>query len=225
MNAFYVYTYIDPRDGEPFYIGKGKGRRAYSHLTASVMQRGLDKGWFFYHKLQKLLASGTSPEIRFLCKELTEDQALYWETFFIGALGRRDIKTGCLCNMTSGGDGPSGRVVSEETRQKLSKVWKGRKHSAETRRKISESKQNMSVATRQKISKARKGIVFSDEHRHNLSKGQKQRFARPEERAKISISRKGMVVAEITGHKISAAHWRNHWRRSGGTTRLNTQGV
>ncbi len=220
MNVFYVYVYVDPRDGVPFYIGKGKGRRAYNHLTASVIQRGLDKGWFFYHKLRKLLASDTPPEIRFLCKELTEDQALYWETFFIGALGRRDIKTGCLCNMTSGGDGLSGRVVSEETRQKLSKVWKGRKHSTETCRKISESKQNMSAVTRQKISEANKGRVFSGEHLHNMSQGQKRRFACPEERAKISAACKGRVILAKTRHRMSATKWRKHWLKSGGTTYL-----
>lgn len=29
---YYVYVYIDPRNGEPFYIGRGKGNRMFSHL-------------------------------------------------------------------------------------------------------------------------------------------------------------------------------------------------
>ena len=30
--ASYVYVYIDPRNHHPFYVGKGKGNRLFSHL-------------------------------------------------------------------------------------------------------------------------------------------------------------------------------------------------
>lgn len=28
----YVYVYVDPRDGKPFYIGRGRGDRVFMHL-------------------------------------------------------------------------------------------------------------------------------------------------------------------------------------------------
>lgn len=33
MNNYYVYQLIDPRTNNPFYIGEGKEKRAWSHLT------------------------------------------------------------------------------------------------------------------------------------------------------------------------------------------------
>ncbi len=33
MSNYYVYVYIDPRNFEEFYYGKGKGSRKYAHVN------------------------------------------------------------------------------------------------------------------------------------------------------------------------------------------------
>lgn len=37
--GYYVYLYIDPRDQRPFYVGKGKNERAFSHLSEEAESR------------------------------------------------------------------------------------------------------------------------------------------------------------------------------------------
>lgn len=32
----YVYRLIDPRNGETFYVGKGKGDRVFAHIRAAI---------------------------------------------------------------------------------------------------------------------------------------------------------------------------------------------
>lgn len=77
---FYVYLYLDPRDGVPFYVGKGRGNRCFSHL-----REGLETGPAqIVRELEKL---GLKPEIELLKYGLSEVEALLVEATAIDLLG------------------------------------------------------------------------------------------------------------------------------------------
>ena len=138
----YYYTYAFLReDRTPYYIGKGKGNRAY---------RRRDKG---------IKPPKDKSKILILKQNLTEEESFRHEVYMIAVFGRKDLGTGILHNRTNGGDGVSGAVVSDETRRKMSEAQKGKSLSEETRRKMSETRKGKipSKETRRKLSEARKG--------------------------------------------------------------------
>lgn len=65
-----------------------------------------------------------------------------------------------------------GRVLTKSTRKKISKALSGRTVSEETKELLSKSKlgkpQPKSEETKEKMSKAKKGIIFSKEHKQKL---------------------------------------------------------
>ena len=105
MNEYYTYAYLR-EDGTPYYIGKGKLNRAFRK-----------------HKV------GTPPKDRilFLKKNLTEEQSFLHEMYMISVLGRIDLGTGILENKNSGGNGSSGKIYSQEERERIRKDVLGRK--------------------------------------------------------------------------------------------------
>ena len=107
MNSvFYTYAYLR-EDGTPYYIGKGKGKRAYSKDNRRYPPPPVDR-------------------ILILKKNLSEEEAFKHEVYMIAVFGRKDIGTGILWNFTNGGEGGSGVVVSTETRKKQSQKAKER---------------------------------------------------------------------------------------------------
>jgi hypothetical protein len=91
---YYTYAYLR-KDGTPYYIGKGKGNRAYVKHW-----RSKSKGGYF-----------TPPEkdkILILKKNLTEEEAYKHESYMIAVFGRKDLGTGILRNMSDGGKGGKG---------------------------------------------------------------------------------------------------------------------
>ena len=116
---YYTYAYLR-EDRTPYYIGKGTGNRIYS--TNRTIKPPKDKSRIIYLK-----------------QNLTEEEAFKHEKYMIAVLGRKNLGTGILYNMTDGGDGSSGCIPSEETRRKIGDAQKGRTHSEETRRRMSEA--------------------------------------------------------------------------------------
>ena len=81
MNEYYVYVYIDPRNYEEFYYGKGKGSRKIAHLDDKSDSAKTQR-------ISKIKSAGLSPIIRVIARDLTEDQAYLIEKTLLWKLGR-----------------------------------------------------------------------------------------------------------------------------------------
>lgn len=107
-DGFYAYMYLR-ENGTPYYIGKGKGRRAFNKSHGVHRPSDMSRILIFSRE--------------------SESAALETERELISNWGRLDNETGCLRNLTNGGEqGPTGMVVSVETRLKKSKGMMGRSH-------------------------------------------------------------------------------------------------
>jgi len=100
------------------------------------------------------------------------------------------------------------RIISEETKKKLSKSRKS--HSEETKKKQSIAAKNrpfkgsMSAEQKRKIANSSKGPV-SEETKKRISEAKKGHIHSEETRLKLSIARRKRVITEETRKKLSIA--------------------
>lgn len=200
MNNYYTYAYLR-KDGTPYYIGKGKDDRISS-------------------KQRSINSPKDKSRIIFLKQNLLEEEAFKHEIYMIAVFGRKDLGTGILHNKTNGGEGTSGRIITDDTRNKIKQKNKGKKLTDEHKRKISKANKGKSatwnigkkhsIETRKKISEALKGKVtwnigrkHSIETKEKLSKAHKGKKLTDEHKRKIGEKSKGRKHTEETKKKIS----------------------
>jgi hypothetical protein len=102
---FYVYVLRDPRDGTPFYVGKGAGSRSRQHLADYRAGRILNAAKFA--RIDEIVKCGEEPTVEIAFSDLSERQALALEIRLI-----RDIGWKNLTNILPGSLGPKERMIA-----------------------------------------------------------------------------------------------------------------
>ena len=173
---YYVYAYerkIASKHGPAgsfYYIGKGMGNRARGNHRHIPVPKDPKR-------------------IVMIKVNLTEENAFSLEKSQIKEYGRIDNGTGCLRNLTDGGDGTSGYKYTEEQCAKQSAIQKIVKGTPEARAKqsIISKRVHGTPEARAKQSAIQKIVKGTPEARAKQSAIQKIVKGTPEARAKQSI--------------------------------------
>ena len=129
---FYVYEHWDPIENKCFYVGKGHGSRATNFHKDNKPYKII---------IEKLKSLGLKPEVRFIYKNLKEDDALAKEKERILLFGINNL---CNYQLNNAGRrkfvGMKGKKHKLESKKKMSFSHLGKKLSIETKKKIMESR-------------------------------------------------------------------------------------
>jgi hypothetical protein len=231
MAIVYIHRRKDIEDPflNVFYVGisKNEKRRPYEKYKRSVYwKRIVEKHGYI---------------VEITHNDLLWEEACSIEKYLISFYGRHDLGVGNLSNMTDGGDGVVNYTRTEEQNKshglKISGksnpmygksaqtgrigFYTGKKHSEETKRKISESLNKRGYKHSEEIKKIISdklkgkrtykdkhpclGKPMSDYTKIKLYEANKGRKATLEQRQKMSIQRKGRKMSEESKKRMSDA--------------------
>ena len=188
---YYVYEVWDSDKNIPIYVGYGKYRKGKSRprykdhcmealaFNANKIKNVKKLNMLKINVLSKILDSGKEPEYKIAIEHVTLEEAYDRETELITLYGRRDLGTGPLTNLDSGGR--SGCKKSNNTRKKISNSLKGResptkgmifgKYSDERIQsaRLGHTSWLSAPESHDILSNAQSGKVLSDEHKTKIS--------------------------------------------------------
>jgi hypothetical protein len=166
----YLYRHIRIDKNVPFYIGIGSDEK----FIRAYNKHRRNQKWFN-------IVAKTDYKVQIVLMDISLDEAKEKEIEFIKLYGRSDKGEGTLCNLTDGGEGNPGRIVSDEVREKQSIRLKGIKMSEEFKQKRREYMTGRKMPlvgiekTRQWLiaNHPMRGKKMSDQARKNISEGHK----------------------------------------------------
>lgn len=169
-------------------------------------------GALFHKAIQKYGWHNIKHEVLF--EGLTKERAEQKEIELIALYMSNQREYGY--NVANGGGTNRGFHISEETKKILSekskannaRYWKGKTHSEETKQLISDLRKGKSLTEeqKQKISASLKGIQRTETTRQLISEARRGKKLSAEHKEKLSNAHKGKTVSEETRRKMSLAH-------------------
>jgi len=183
-SVFYVYEHWRLDRDECFYVGKGKGIRAYKMRDRNAHHRAI---------MGKLSREGSGMEVRMVATGLTEDEAFAIEVERIAFWREAGID---LANRTNGGDGVSGLKMSDEAKAKMSAAKLGKKQKPDV------------------VARRIAPLIGRKQPREAIEMGAEKRRGNPlsaEHKAKISAAHTGKIVSDETRASLSAANKGKPW--------------
>lgn len=167
MSIYYVYQLIDPRNGKPFYVGKGSCDRAHTHAAFKDGNNNPHKD----RLIRKLQSLGLEPRVTIVIDGITDEASAYaLEEDLIESIGLAN-----LTNICSNAAPPNkqGWKPSKETLAKRSENLKGIPRTTDWRKKLSDSKKgknNPQFGKTIPCSKERRASIARSKNKDNFEK-------------------------------------------------------
>ncbi len=193
----YVYKHIRLDTNQVFYVGIGSKRRPTDYQRANRTSRR--------NKFWTAIVNKCGHRVEIVLDNISWDVAQAKERELIATYGRRNIKTGSLVNLTDGGEGCVGMILTEEHKSKIGAANKGIPRTAEQKEinRLAHIGKKTSEETKQKLRLSASGRRHSEESIALMRRVQTGKKYSNESKAKMSIAKIGKRQSAETVAKKS----------------------